>query len=411
MPSNELIMAGSYPEDVIMRDADDDSLIHSTSPEASPRTGVFEFSLPPYINNGSLAGSIGVPHGSPANILSQPPRTFSQILSDIGLEETPWEPETPLAAPANLLSLSRQEQPPRTLSPTLSEIGLEDTPWQPEPPWGAPANGARTIYPPNFPRALRNLISLVPLQRPSPLGRNFKPLIISVFGASCTDFQLNCIGNLLSLASQRLLKDIAIILAGVVRECWDSFENEEMILEEVALLQAGQARYWAHVRHWLERLDDDVVEGAMSWNGMTGEKLWHLLSAHVSVISRPNTGERIAIRAEMCPELSGASQGTRTLEGVKAFVANLPVVGREEIKVARVLDRSCCICLEEYYQMSADGEEVENDKPLRLGCGHVVGSDCLEILFGPKDWADMEVDSCPLCRAKVEFGDYVKSSV
>ena len=41
----------------------------------------------------------------------------------------------------------------------------------------------------------------------------------------------------------------------------------------------------------------------------------------------------------------------------------------------------------------------------------MVGSDCLEILFGPKDWVDMEVDACPLCRAKVDFGDFVKSSI
>ena len=353
MPSNEFIMAGSYPEDVIMRDADDDSFMHSTSPEASPRTEVSEFSPPPYIINGSFADSIVVPQGSPANVLSQPPRTFSQILSDIGLEEAPSEPEPRWGASANVLSPNVQEQSPRTLSPTLSEMGLEETPWEPEQPWGGPANGARTIFPPNFPRALRNLISLVPLQRPSPLGRNLKPLIISVFSDSCTEFQLNCIGNLLSLASQRLLKDIAILFAAVVRECWLSYAGDQILP-----LFAGHPRYWAHVQHWLDSLDDDVVEEAMSWNGMTGEKLWHLLSAHVAVISRPNTGERIAIQAEMCPELSGALPGTRTLEGVKAFVASLPVASREELGAGRGVDRSCCICLEEYYQTSAGGEEV-----------------------------------------------------
>lgn len=177
------------------------------------------------------------------------------------------------------------------------------------------------------------------------------------------------------------------------------------------MLFPGQQRYWASVRQWLEALDDEAIARAVSWEGLTGRAAWHLLSLHVTITSRPSSGERIAVRFEMCPEMREALPGTRTLEGVKAFVAGLPVVGREEMRAGRGVDGSCCICLEEYYQTSAEGEEVENDRPLRLGCGHVVGRDCLERLFGPKDWADMEVSSCPLCRAKVDFGDLTESSV
>ncbi|KAG7001522.1 hypothetical protein G7Y79_00031g066370 [Physcia stellaris] len=350
-------MARNYPEDVIMLDVDED----------------FESSLPPIIID-----------GSPADLTS----ASSESLAT--------------------LSPSLEKTPPRTLSPTLSDISSEEAPWEPEPeaPWGAPANGTRTIYPPNFRRSLRTLISLVPLQRPGPLGRNLKPLIISVFSNSFTNQQLNCIANLLSLAPQRIIKDMAILLAAIVRECWVSLGDEDILM-----LFPGQQRYWASVQNWLERLSDAAVARAVGREDMTGMEAWHMLSLHVTVTSRPRSGERIAVRFEICPEMEEARPGTRTLEGVKAFVAGLPIVGKEEIRAGGGVDGSCCICLEEYYQTSAEGGEVLNDRPLRLGCGHVVGGDCLERLFGPKEWADMEVSSCPLCRAKVEFEGFAKSSV
>lgn len=181
--------------------------------------------------------------------------------------------------------------------------------------------------------------------------------------------------------------------------------------QELFITEAGQHRYWMHIRDWLEGLEDGAVERAVGWDGMSGRAVWHLLSAHVELVSRPSGEEIIGVRVEMCPGMTESRRGARTLEGVKAFVAALPIVGREEMRAGPEVDGRCCICLEDYYQTSVVGWEIENERPVKLGCGHVVGNDCLERLFGPKAWADMEVDTCPLCRAKVDLGGFVKVSV
>lgn len=51
-------------------------------------------------------------------------------------------------------------------------------------------------------------------------------------------------------------------------------------------------------------------------------------------------------------------------------------------------DQKCSICLEKY------GIVPETDIPTKLGCGHIMGSECL------KKWL-ITSESCPLCREEV----------
>ena len=93
---------------------------------------------------------------------------------------------------------------------------------------------------------------------------------------------------------------------------------------------------------------------------------------------------------------------TTRAEDVLKYVGHLQEV---EFKELADDDRRCCICLTSYNDRSRYSGEEET--PIRLGCGHVLGADCFLTLIGPKEDGGWESDKCPICRAKIAIDIHI----
>lgn len=127
------------------------------------------------------------------------------------------------------------------------------------------------------------------------------------------------------------------------------------------------------------------MKKTINWKKMTKNAMWNLFSICVTMISKSNFEKTITIKFEMCSKMNKNFRTTKTLKKMKIFVINLSIVNKKKLKIARKLNKNCCICLKKYYQTFVDNEKIKNNISLKLKCEHIIENNCLKILFESKN--------------------------
>ena len=253
-----------------------------------------------------------------------------------------------------------------------------------------PVNGRIYVhYPPNFPAILRQLIDYIPLQN----GRNIRPFVVGTIAESFNAPALIAIANFLSLAPRPIFESIALVIAEIVINCLAGLNQIDFPMTTL-YPQWGPVVEWPCFE-WLKAvaLRQEIGEIELP---LHVADIVHIVNNHVELCAPMNADQYIRVTITPCPEIESRQRSVRQVEG---FLDGLPIVAKSDLG-----DRDQCnICLEPFYQPDSTstllGVVKENEKPVKLPCGHVFGRLCLLTLF----CADSENDRCPMCRAELDI--------
>ena len=241
----------------------------------------------------------------------------------------------------------------------------------------------------DFPERIIQLLEMIPLHHKH--ISNIRQLVIDFIQHEIDPVVLQIIANLLTLAENTVLRDLAQTVMSIVHNC----ANGPGLYSLGRFLHDQFVYADSQVQLFMQGLQSAQIQAAFSRTDWTAGRLNHFFRNHVAIRAQPSNSEVFGtLHINYCPNNPSWDYQPitrRTLEDVRRFLASLLIV-----PITSLGDDSCGICWKTYRELAPA------EKAVKLPCGHVFSSGCLEKLLGPKPdgW---ERKLCPMCHGEITF--------
>ncbi|KAG7001521.1 hypothetical protein G7Y79_00031g066360 [Physcia stellaris] len=315
-----------------------------------------------------------------------------------------------IAYPANFLEDPMDDDEVYRMAVTMLRPRIN---WVNQEPWGVPFDPeASTQYPANFPAKIIELIELVPVPQ-GDIGDDLRPMIVEVASQNFSDDDLANIAAVLSLAPLNTLETIALLVAYIVKTCWQKRPGTEDNLGEIAFNEPQGLGI--SVVSWLQEMRDleETDLGTLTSGPLTFQKVIDIVFMWSDVIVQPTAHERLRFVVDHFG-LGDNPRHADLIEPIDAYIASLQTVPRTEMDPTD----KCGICLEVYYRSSSpsmkdqqEQQEERCDTALQLPCSHIFCAECLTDWLKTtfcqiNEYGEDGYSTCPLCRARISIWDY-----